>query len=396
MDYKKKILILTSAFPRWQGEQRDMFVFDLCKRLTLVFNVTVLVPRDKHCSSYEEYDNLKIYKHSQSPFNLFTIAYGSGIPSNIKKNPFLWIIVPFYFIYQIFSIRKIVKKYHIGAIHSFWIIPQTLSAVIYKQIFNKKIKIIATALGSDLNYMKGSIMSRLKKFILKNINSLTTQSPHLIDTAKKLNFIGTAIYSPLGIDTLSYNPDHYSEDIRSKYPGKKILLYVGNLIKDKGLDFLLTALQQISQKEPNIVLLIIGTGNEKEQLIKLICKLNIRDRVDFLGRVQELQSFYASADIFVLPSLSEGWPIVVMEALSSGTISIVTDIPTFADMKGKNEFLRVVPVKDADALAKEILDVLNMKEEKRYTAKTDARKFAQDNFDWNIVVEKYFQLFSKL
>ena len=70
-DKTKNILILTSAFPRWKGDERDMFIFNLADRLSATYNISIIVPRDKGGKSFEEWGDLKIYRHKQFPFGLF-------------------------------------------------------------------------------------------------------------------------------------------------------------------------------------------------------------------------------------------------------------------------------------------------------------------------------------
>lgn len=98
------------------------------------------------------------------------------------------------------------------------------------------------------------------------------------------------------------------------YNGKQLIIgTMSRLHCAKGLDFLLNALSKI--KKQNFKLLIAGTGKEKENLIKLAKELNIKDKCDFLGYIEDKKSFLEQLDLFISPSREEGFGINICEAL---------------------------------------------------------------------------------
>lgn len=134
---------------------------------------------------------------------------------------------------------------------------------------------------------------------------------------------------PHGVDTEWFHPrEKLHPDVNSE---KMTLLYVGRLGARKGLDMLLRSLSCL--ENPDIELLIAGTGRHEERLRRLSNELRIADQVRFLGYVpnDELPELYSSADIFILPSRYEGFGLVLLEAMACGTPVIGTDaggIPT--------------------------------------------------------------------
>jgi len=102
-------------------------------------------------------------------------------------------------------------------------------------------------------------------------------------------------------------------------PDTATILFVGSLISRKGLDFLLRALSKQSASR-QLKLLLVGRGPDHGQLLKLADRLGISDRILWLGERSndELPDWYSAADIFVLPSRSEGTPTVLLEAMASG------------------------------------------------------------------------------
>jgi len=109
---------------------------------------------------------------------------------------------------------------------------------------------------------------------------------------------------------------------------KKIILFVGNLIKRKGVDTLIESIRIVHKQFPNLLVLIVGHGEERDKLELLTNTYGLTHNVKFLGAVQEdaLADFYNSADAFILPSTSEGHSVALLEAMASGLSIIASNI----------------------------------------------------------------------
>jgi len=160
-------------------------------------------------------------------------------------------------------------------------------------------------------------------------------------------------------DYLRREADQYRstrEQIRSengwRYP--YLLLYVGRLSWEKGADVLVESVRRISPMRPDIGLLVVGDGPERESLKEQARHL---PQVFFLGFQDwdQLPRFYAAADLFVLPSRREPWGLVVNEAMASGLPVLATRrVGAVQDLVLEGQTGFVVPENDADALASAI------------------------------------------
>ena len=141
---------------------------------------------------------------------------------------------------------------------------------------------------------------------------------------------------------------------------KSKLLFVGRLVKEKGIFELLHAVATLTQKH-DIHLLILGVGPEENAVKKLIDKLGISKTVTLGGYTegQKLIAAYKEADILILPSWIEGFPTVVTEAMQHGTAIVTTKIRGVADHLIENENAIYTPVNDANALASNIEKLVN-------------------------------------
>jgi glycosyltransferase involved in cell wall biosynthesis len=149
-------------------------------------------------------------------------------------------------------------------------------------------------------------------------------------------------------------------------PGKKIVLYLGRLVEEKGLPYLLEAFALLQRDDA--VLVLIGTGPEKARLERLVQELGIAANVRFVGYVppERTVPYYAIAWVYVLPSITtpyfkEPWGLVVNEAFNQGVPVIATDAVGAAAgglvQDGVNGF--VVPERDSVALAQALRRILD-------------------------------------
>lgn len=148
-----------------------------------------------------------------------------------------------------------------------------------------------------------------------------------------------------------YNPVRTIPEKTSDLSSKKIIA-VGRLAYQKGYDFLLPAFKKVTDKYPEWKILIVGGGEDKEKLLKLSSELGLTDKVIFTGAVKNVESYYLESSIFVMSSRFEGFPNVLLEAISFGLPIVSFDCPCGpAEIieNGVNGFL--IPAEDIIQLA---------------------------------------------
>lgn len=163
----------------------------------------------------------------------------------------------------------------------------------------------------------------------------------LLKTQKK------EIYQPLGI------PE-----------GAQIVLTVGRLEVQKGQHYLINAFPKIHAYSPNIHLIIVGQGSLHFQLENHIKKLGLSSHIHLLGWRPDVQSLMAASDIFVLPSLWEGFGLVLLEAMAAQCPVIASNISAIPEIVVHGKTGILVPPRDSDALAQAILDLLQNSEQR--------------------------------
>jgi len=379
----KKILVFTSTFPSFkQGDATPPFVYELSQRLAQQWlDIIVLTPRVPWSKKYEFKDNMKIYRYPYFFKSSREKLNDEAILPNIKKNKRLIFQIPFLLLAWLYSLIKIVKKERIETIHSHWLIPQWLLACIYKIIWNKKIKILCTAHGSDIHSIWWKFINWIKKFILINSDHITVVSNYLKDEIRKLGITKSIDVISMWVDTDKFNPKFYDENIKKENNiTGKFLLYVGRLSSEKWVNFLLSAMPEVIKKHPDIKLILIGSWPLEDQLKKQAKDLNIEKNLIWKWRINhdELAPYFATADIFILPSLKEGMPVILIEALSCWINCIVSDIKQNLDVIWKE--WKIFKNGDFYSLENQLLYCIkNIKNENKLIKQNIIDKFSRDS-----------------
>ena len=175
----------------------------------------------------------------------------------------------------------------------------------------------------------------------------------------------------------------------------KIVLFVGRLIPRKGITTLLLAFTRCVARRDDVFLVIVGDGPLRSVCVRFQQSQRTRGRITLLRWLEEadLYRLYQAADLFVLPSLSEGCPTVLIEAMFFGCRIIASDIAGIRDHFAGSSTL--VPPEDISLLTDAILDRLD-EDSGGDTAKTKAREAVTLKFDWNKTVRIYDSVFQSV
>lgn len=181
------------------------------------------------------------------------------------------------------------------------------------------------------------ISAHWKDFIIVNNRPDLAQAQQLkIAPASKIILVSNAL-DPYKIKFLE------KEEARQKLqadPNQTIIGTIANLYPSKGIEYLIEAAALLKEKE-DLKFLIIGDGPLAESLKLNVKSLNLENKVFFLGHLENARQYLPAFDIFVLPSLKEGFPWVVLEAMAAKLPIIATEVGAVPEMieNGKNGFM---------------------------------------------------------
>jgi glycosyltransferase involved in cell wall biosynthesis len=154
-------------------------------------------------------------------------------------------------------------------------------------------------------------------------------------------------------------PDVYAPPAQRPVRDELRLLYVGRLVSKKGLPVLLEALRELRDRGPAARLVVVGDGPARADFEALARRLGLAEQVEFAGAVgqDEIRERYAAADVFCLPSFSEGLPVVLMEAMAMELPVVTTAIMGVPELVTDGVHGRLVPPGRADRLVEAIAEL---------------------------------------
>jgi len=226
-------------------------------------------------------------------------------------------------------------------------------------------------------------------------------SEHLIPRLYNLGVSPNKIrVIPHGINASEYDPKkrgHHCRNLLGIKPTELVIGYVGRLVPLKGVNFLIDAFKIVSGKNSNAKLLIVGDGPQRNQLEYLSGNMKSEKKIIFTGFVpkERMPEIYATLDIFVLPSLTEGLSNTLLEAMASGKPVITTPIGGNTELieNGKNGYL--VHTRSVKELAEIILDLLNSPNERTQMGKAGRIKIL-DQYTWDKIIPKYEKIYEQV
>lgn len=204
---------------------------------------------------------------------------------------------------------------------------------------------------------------------------------------------------PNAVDINRFNPAIEGHEIRERLniQSEPTVLFVGRLDHNKGILYLIDAFLKIIMQIPDAKLVIVGEGPFKNSILSRVNKLNLRKSVTLVGRVDEedLPKVYAASDLVVLPSLMEGFGIVLLEAMASGRPCVATRVggTEEAIIDGENGFF--VPSADPYSLSRAIYTLLTNDNLAKDLGRA-GRKRVEKNFTWDKIAKRTIEVYKEV
>jgi glycosyltransferase involved in cell wall biosynthesis len=170
---------------------------------------------------------------------------------------------------------------------------------------------------------------------------------------------------------------------------ENLIAWVGRLVPEKGLVYLLKAMPEVVSKIPAARLVLVGDGILSEELLGLVHVLGLRDNVEFLGTVGRVKvvEILSRASVFAFPSLREGLPFSVLEAMACGVPVIGSNIPGVNDLVDNGVSGLLVQPRESEALAKAIISLLKDDKRRRIMSEAARSKIVKD-YSWSNIIKK--------
>lgn len=385
METRPRLLVLTSTYPRFPGDPQPAFVHELARRLTDRFEIDVVAPHAPGLATDEVLDGVRIHRFRYAPGRLEDLAYDGGMLNRLRARPLRWLLVPLYLVAMVLAARRLIRHRGHSVIHAHWLVPQGLVALFCRRVAGRRVPVLCTLHGGDLFGLDLKWVNRLRAHVSARLDAVTVVSEAMRVRVAALGrpAADTAV-TPMGTDlTERFTPD-------SSVPRELFLLFVGRLVKKKGVDVLLVAFASLAPRYTELSIVIAGDGPERPTLESQASELGVSSRVSFLGSIpnDRLPDLYRRAAAAVFPfrqELSgdqEGFGLVVVEAMGCECPVVVSDVPAIRDIVRGNDTALITRPEDATDLVQAISRLIADSEFSTRLG-TKARAHVCGRFDWS-------------
>ena len=375
----KTVLILTNTFPNEDNSFHiGTFVKGQVNELKKFFRrVIVVSPQPlgyrKELKNYS-YDNVRVYypRFFHVPVNFFRARLGDNAFRAVDK-----------------LIQK--EQLEFDLIHAHFTWPGGYAGAKLAKEFGVPVVI---TIHENREWFLGEYNSKNQKihWTWKNADALIRVNKKDVPLLKEFN--SNVFFVPNGFspERLRFMGKNTAREQLGLIEDKKVIFSLGALIERKGFHYLIQAMSEVVKHRKDVLCFIGGSGPLRSRLQKQINKLNLQDHVKLLGFVPDdkLALWMNSADIFVLPSLSESFGVVVLEALAVGTPVVATINGGSEEIITSEDYGLLCPPADPKCLAEKILIALDKEWDRERI-----RKYAEQ-FTWKNVAKQILGVYKCL
>lgn len=185
--------------------------------------------------------------------------------------------------------------------------------------------------------------------------------------------------------------------VRRRYAGKTIVLGVGNLENIKGFDLLIRAVAELRPRHPELVCLIVGGGREQSNLRELVASLGLAGVVELLGAkpAAEVMEYMDACDIFCLPSWSEGFGIVYLEAMAQGKPVIAVEGQGISDIVREHQVGLLVAPRSVSAVTEAVSRLATDAPLREQMGRRGA-ELVRTGLSWDACAKNYLDMYQRL
>ncbi|NOY85440.1 MAG: glycosyltransferase family 4 protein [Nitrospirae bacterium] len=386
-----KICVITTSFPLFLGDYSGLFVFRLCKTLkSLNIKLDIVAPSHEKTAAFEIMEGCRIHR-----FQYFfskkrqTLAYGpGGIPANLRRQPWLVFLIPFFI--SMFVIKALKVSKGADMIHAQWLYSGIIALFLKKM---KGLPFVVTLRGTDVQKaQKGKLAALISVWVMKEAVWITTVNQEM------KNWV---VQEGIPSDTVSVIRNGVDlSGLHKKDPEDPIcrFIFVGSLVPGKGVNILIQAFSSVHALEKNTHLLVVGEGEEADHLKAEVQKKGLSHAVEFLGRKNsdQIPSLMQKSDCLVLPSFAEGIPNVVLEAMACGLVVVASNLPGIREVLKDEETGFCIAPGDVEDLAQKLLILVRNPERRKKMGDFAYQHLSEMNLTWEKSAKQYLEVYKKV
>ena len=383
-----RVCVVTTSYPRFPGDVSETTTGAPVRHLVALgkMDVTVLAPADAGAPARQQSPGLEVRRVRYFwPARWQKLAYGAGIPWNLRRSVLAWLNLPTFFLTFAWAIWRHARRADI--VHAYWGVLGAL-AVALRPLHRRPV--VVTILGSDWRTPLAPIRW-LSAWAVRRADAVTTPSPDFAADFRRMRAEGRAVWClPLGIEA----PTAAELDQRRAAAGVQAgphIVSVGRLLTERRHDNLVRALATIRRRFPTAHLTLVGDGPQREALDALVRQLGLDGAVMLTGLAprQELLAGLVSADIYVSPTSIDAYGTATVEAAAYALPIVTTRVGFPAELVADGTTGYVVPPDDEGALAEALAKLCELDPEARRAMGRRMRdRFDEMGLTWAACTER--------
>lgn len=395
----KKVLIFSLAYPPFVGGA-ELAIKEETDRIKDIEFDMVTLRFDSNLPKFERIGNVNVYRIG---FTKLGAKMEDLVKYPLKLNKLIFPFIAFH------KASKLHKKNKYNTIWAMMAAYAGFAAMFFKSKHPKVPYLLTLQEGDPIDYIlkKVRFIKPLFKRIFSKADYLQAISNYLANWGKEMGFKGELKLVPNAVNTTHFSQEYSDEELNilkkelGKGGGDKYVITTSRLVLKNAVSDVIKSLQFLPD---NIKFIVLGDGPDREDLEKLAKELLVENRVKFLGLVNHkvMPKYLKVSDIFIRPSLSEGFGNSFIEAMAAEIPVIATQEGGIADFlfdSEKNPNKKptgwAVDKQDPEGIARAIKRILSDNEQTRRTIET-AKKMVFEKYDWDIIAKDMEIIFKKI
>jgi len=392
------VVMVASSYPRFPGDGIGSFMEPIAKGVAARgHDVHLVAPWHPAITRAKVEDGVFFHFFHYAPIaSLNVFGYASGLRADTAVKSSAWLVAPLALAAGTFKAWRVATKKRATIMHGHWVVPGGAMAA---QARGAR-PLVVSVHGSDVFLAERSTMVRraagrtfrTASYVTACSDDLRTRSIALGADAARTDTV------PYGVDSAQFAPSPATRQAVRQSLGlgdAPVLFSAGRLVRKKGFEYLIDASASLAPRYPALRVLIAGDGDLRAELAARAVDRGVRS-VTFLGAQPqpEIARLMAAADVIAVPSVHDeagnvdGLPNFALEAMASATPVVVTTAGGLAQAVADGQSGRVVPERDADALAAAMASLLDQPVRARALGAA-ARIRVERDFSWGQVAARF-------
>jgi len=327
-----RLLVVTSNYPRWDGDSTTPFVLHLTQALhARGWAADVVAPHAPDAARDEVLGGVPVHRFRYlRPERAQTVCYRGGALVNLRQDRTNLLKLPALVGAEWATVARRVRSGRYDAVHAHWLLPQGLVAALAA----RRLPVVATVHGGDVFALDHPGLRAAKRYVVRHaaavtVNSSATERAVLaLGTPRRLRRI------PMGVDI---DPDVDPAAVARLRGGHRrgvgpLIALVGRVVEEKGVFDLIAAVDRLRADLPDVRAVVLGEGQDRERAEADVAARGLEGHVRFVGWVDpaEVPAWLAAADVVAAPSRTapDGWAeaqgLSIVEAMAAGRPVVAT------------------------------------------------------------------------